>query len=84
MLTINVVQNAIRLNRLLIIVNIKNVIINNSHIQGASGVETGINAECIRTNIGNQMIDIFFDYFGYDKEHHFVASIAYEYVIILS
>ena len=28
------------------------------------------------------MIDIFFDYFGYDKEHHFVASIAYEYVII--
>ena len=30
------------------------------------------------------MIDIFFDYFGYDKEHHFVAGIAYEYVIILN
>ena len=25
------------------------------------------------------MIDIFFDYFGYDKEHLLVASIAYEY-----
>ena len=30
------------------------------------------------------MIDIFFDYFGYDKEHLLVASIAYEYVIILN
>ena len=30
------------------------------------------------------MIDIFFDYFGYDKEHHFVAGIGYEYVIILN
>ena len=28
------------------------------------------------------MIDIFFDYFGYDKEHYFVAGIAYECVII--
>ena len=28
------------------------------------------------------MIDIFFDYFGYDKEHLFVAGIAYECVII--
>ena len=25
------------------------------------------------------MIDIFFDYFGYDKEHLLVSSIAYEY-----
>ena len=82
MLTINVVQNAITLNRSLIIVNIRNVIINNSHIKLAVVVETTINAECGRTNIGNQMIDIFFDYFGYDKEHHFVTSIAYEYVII--
>ena len=30
------------------------------------------------------MIDIFFDYFGYDKEHHLVAGIAYECVIILN
>ena len=79
---ISVVQNAITLNRSLIIVNIGNVIINKSHIQGAPIAETKINVECIRTNIGNQMIDIFFDYFGYDKEHHLVASIAYEYVII--
>ena len=56
-----------------------NVVINNSHIKLAVVVETTLNAECIRTNIGNQMIDIFFDNFGYDKEHHFVASIAYEY-----
>ncbi len=28
------------------------------------------------------MIDIFFDNFGYDKEHYFVAGIGYEYVII--
>ena len=30
------------------------------------------------------MIDFFFDYFGYDREHHFVAGIGYEYVIILN
>jgi len=30
------------------------------------------------------MIDIFFDNFGYDKEHYFVAGIGYEYVIILN
>ena len=30
------------------------------------------------------MIDIFFDNFGYDKEHYFVAGIGCEYVIILN
>ena len=25
------------------------------------------------------MIDMFFDNFGYDKEHYFVAGIGYEY-----